>query len=160
MNSEIQEKKDLCSKIFITWMIMEREGEDMSNHKDEINEIFSAKILLKKFKVFDIDIVLPDYLLLLLDVCVDGNPGQIQIVLKDLLNHIKNNRGSIPAGYVITSTDFAYCFANDFPIMDIPEINEKYHKLWDGQKKERTKSSPFESDNLCDTIEWWKEVME
>lgn len=155
---DIQEKKDLCSRVLITWMIMEEQNEDMAVHKDEISEIFTANILLKKFSAFGIDIVLPDYLLLILDLCVNGNPGQVQVVLKDLLNHIKNNIGPIPAGYVITSTDFAYCFMNDFPIMEIPKINEKYHKLWDAQKKERTKS--LESDNLCDTVEWWKEVTE
>jgi len=81
-----------------------------------------------------------------------------QITLKDLLNSIKSRMGAIPKGYVITSTDFAFCFPNSFPIIANEQIYEKYIKLWDGQKRERP--NEMASDNLCDTPEWWKEVMQ
>lgn len=154
----IQEKKDVCSKALISWIVAEQHGTDMTKHDKDITDIFTSRMILKKFSVFNIDIVLPDALLLILYICVEGNPGQFQIVLKDLLNSIKSRKGPISAGYVITADDFAMCFMSDFPITDIPAVNDKYRKLWDGQKKHKTKD--FESDNLCDTPEWWKEVMQ
>ena len=150
-----EQKIRICSNALIAWMSTEKEE---PIHDKDVQDLFTSKVILKKFKVFDIDIVLPDMLLLILSVCVDGNPGQFQIILKDLLNHIKKRKGPIPPGYVITSMDFTMCFSMDFPIIDIPRINTKYESLWMGQKIET--ENPFESDNLCDTPEWWKEVME
>lgn len=154
----IQEKKEACSQIFITWMLNEQHGKDMTKHNDEVAELFTSRMITKKFEVFGIDIVLPDELLLILYFCVEANPGQFQIILKDLLNSIKSRKGPIPAGYTITADDFSMCFMTDFPITEIKSIEDKYMKLWDGQKKER--KGTFDSDNKCDTPEWWKEVME
>ena len=154
----LKEKKEVCSKALIGWMISERNNDDMTKHDAEIESLFSSMVLLKKFKTFGIDIILPDMLLLILHVCVENNPGQIQIVLKDLLNNIKDKKGPIKSGYVITTEDFVDCFMTEFPIIEIPHIYDKYLKLWDGQKKD--KHQPWESDNLCDTPEWWKEVCE
>ena len=58
----------------------------------------------------------------------------------------------------MTTNDVRLYFIRDFPIVEVPEINAKYESLWMGQKIENDDS--FGSDNLCDTIEWWKEVME
>lgn len=154
----VEEKKDICSKALLTWFCQETDNHDFRNHDKEIAELFTSQVLLKKFNVFNIDIVLPDMLLLILHICTNNNPGQIQIILKDLLNSIKKRTGPIKPGYVITSNDFSLCFAWNFPIVEIPEINAKYESLWMGQKIERDK--PMMSDNLCDTVEWWKEVME
>lgn len=154
----LEEKKESCSKALITWMMTEKDANfDMSKHDEDIENLFTSKMILKKFKVFGIDIVLPDMLLLILAICVDSNPGQFQIVLKDLLNHIKSRKGPIPAGYIITSDDFVDCFMMNFPIMEIQNINDKYHKLWDDQKYLNMGSSHRE--NACDIPEWWEEVM-
>ena len=96
-------------------------------------------------------------LLLILNICTEGNPGQFQIILKDLFNIIKQHKGPIPKGYVIKSEDFSFCFLDTFPITEIPNINDKYEKLWEEQKKVTTHF--LDADNLCDTIEWWKVVM-
>ena len=154
----IEEKKELCTKAFINWFLQERENHDLKNHDKEVAELFTSQVLLKKFDAFGIDIVLPDMLLMILHICTNNNPGQVQIILKDLLNNIKERKGSIKPGYVITSNDFSLCFAWNFPIIEIPEINTKYESLWMGQKIETDK--PLMSDNLCDTVDWWKEVME
>ena len=157
----MEETKELCSKVFMSWFLEEMKDSKME-YKEEDKEFlegsFITKILLKKFKVFDIKIHLPLPLLALLSLCTNENPGQSQIILKDLLNSIKSHRGPIPEGYVITSDDFAHCFPFSFPITSDPAINKKYLELWDGQKKEQ--HHPMESDNKCDTVEWWKEVME
>ncbi len=152
-----KETIDLCSKLFINWFERERQKKDMTQHDEEVTEIFTSKIILKKFETFGIDIVLPDDLLLILYLCVEGNPGQFQILLKELLKAIVKNRGrAIPKGYVITSDDFVHAFPTHFPVMSIPEVNKKYEKLWDEQKYE---SAFHTMNNRCDTIEWWKEVM-
>lgn len=156
----VEEKKEVCAKALISWMVCEKEGHDMKEHNEEIANIFTSRMILKKFEVFDIDIVLPDSLLFILYVCVEGNPGQFQIVLKDLLDHIKERKGPIPKGYVITADDFSYCFMTDFPIIDIPKIYDKYLKLWDGQKYVDMNDENRNRYNACDTPKWWKEVME
>ena len=156
----IEEKKELCTKALVSWFMQEQDNRDFKNHDKEISELFTSKVLLKKFDVFGIDIVLPDMLLMILCICTNNNPGQIQIILKDLLNSIKKRTGPIKPGYIITSNDFSLCFAWNFPIIEIPEINIKYESLWMGQKIEIDKHNPMMSDNLCDTVDWWKEVME
>ena len=152
------EKVSLCSQAFIMWMEQEMKNKDMTIHDKDIENNFSSQVLLKKLKAVGVDIVLPDMLLLILDICVEGNPGRIQIVLKDLLNGIKKRIGPIPKGYIVTSWDFSTHFMTRFPIMDYPEMEKKYSELWDAQKIERKNS--MMSDNLCDTVAWWKEVME
>ena len=155
---DIKEKQDICSKALMTWFYQETNNHDFRNHDKEIAELFTSQVLLKKFDVFGIDIVLPDMLLLMLHICTNNNPGQIQIILKDLLNDIKKRKGPIKTGYVITSNDFSFCFPWNFPIVEIPEINAKYESRWIGQKIEN--DDFFATDNLCDTPEWWKEVMQ
>lgn len=154
----LEEKKEWCSKGFISWFFMEKDNRDFTVRDPEVSEVFIVKVIDKKFKVFGIDIVLPDPLMIILDLCVNGNPGQVQIVIKDLLNSIKKRKGPIPAGYVVTSDDFSHCFMTEFPIMEIPKVNAKYESLWIGQKIES--ETDKRSYNLCDTAEWWKEIME
>ena len=154
----LQEKQKMCVNACAAWVMTERHGKNMSIHDKDIEKLFTSQIILQKFKAFGIDIVLPDMLLLMLAICVDGNPGIFQVVLKELLENIKSRKGSIPAGYTITSDDFSMCFTIELPMIEVPEIYQKYEKLWDGQKRETHKE--WETDNKCDTPEWWKEVMQ
>lgn len=157
---DIKETTDYCSKIFIQWFFDEKENPSMEykdNDKEFLEESFITKILLKKFKVFDIKIHLPIHLLILLSLCTNENPGQSQVILKKLLLSIKERKGPIPDNYVIKHEDFGYCFTTSFPIIENKTIRDKYEKLWNKQK--RKTNHPLESDNLCDTVEWWKEVM-
>lgn len=162
----IKEKQDICAQAIIKWKAQEEMAKNIPvkefapgihKHDEEIVDLFTSKMILKKFEVFNIDIVLPDMLLLMLYICTEGNPGMFQVILKDLLNHIKEEIGPIPSGYVINVDDATKCFTAP-PILDIPEIQDKYCNLWQEQKGERQGS--LSSDNLCDTPEWWKEVME
>ena len=154
----IKEKQELCLQILFSWIEMERSKKDMNIHDKEWEDLFTSRMILKKFEVFGIDIILPDMLLLILNICVNNNPGQFQVVLKDLLCDIKSRKGPIPKRYVITANDFTMCFPFEFPIIESPVVNEKYEKLWDAQKN--LNAGVLENDNLCDTPEWWKEVME
>lgn len=157
MKDSIEEKKRQCSKIFISWSLSHVDWAN-NPHDEDIANIFTSRMILKKFEVFGIDIIIPDPLLLMLAICTDGNPGQYQIILKDLLLNIKKVKGPIPKGYCIEPQDIVEMWPINFPIVDIPEVYDKYMKLWDEQKKEHHEE--FESDNKCDTPEWWLEVME
>lgn len=153
-NKELEELQEMCSKIMCIWSMRDNSTINYAKHDDdEIKKMFIPSILLRKFEVFKIDIVLPDPLLLLLDICSCSNPGLVQLILMDILENIKTRQGSIPKGYVIKPQDFALTFPMQFPIIMIPEVCEKYNKKWDNEVK--TKEC-----NLCDTPEWWLKVME
>jgi hypothetical protein len=166
----VKEKQDICANAIIKWAVQEQLLNTMpdkefikfipgiSEHDEEIENLFTSKMILKKFEVFNIDIILPDMLLLILYICTEGNPGMFQVILKDLLNNIKKEIGPIPPEYIIRIDDAAKYFNGNFPILDIPEVQDKYCDLWQEQKGERKDN--LSSDNLCDTPEWWKEVMQ
>lgn len=155
----IEETKELCGKIFIKWFLEEKEKPNMEyteKDKEILDNCFIAKVLLRKLVACNIKIHLPIHLLVILSLCTNDNPGISQVMLKELLLNIKKNKGPIPEGYVIGQMDFATTFPYSFPLIDDPDIYKKYEKLWDEQKYV---CDDF-SCNLCDTIEWWKEVME
>lgn len=159
--TDAEEVKELCSTILLQWFLEEKNNTTMKYNEEDkefLKKSFIANVLLKKFEVFDIKIHLPTHLLMILSLCTNENPGQAQIILKKLLLSIKDRRGLIPENYVITSEDFVMCFPTSFPIMEIPAISESFEILWNQQKKQG-KLDYMESDNLCDTPEWWKEVM-
>ena len=152
---DIQETIELCSRVFIAWTMRDSNNPVEHNMK-LLGELFTPRVLLKKFEAFDIDIGLPDDLLCLIAVCCNENPGQAQLILKELLISIRHRKGLIPKGYIITPEDFGFAFPLSFPIMADEKINKEYYKKWDAQK--------YNKDghllNACDTIGWWKEVME
>lgn len=150
---------ELCSQVFITWMMNEQANKDMAIHDEELSKLFISQVIHKKFDIFGINIVLPDELLAIITICTNSNPGQSQVLLKYLLEDIKKRKGPIPKGYVITANDFTHAFSTRFPVLhEFDDLNEKFQKMWDAQKKERV--NPLDNDNLCDTPEWWLEVME
>lgn len=160
-NTELDKIKEMCAKLLILWIKAEADTPDMKYRPEDeefIEKSFTAKIISKKLDAFGICIHIPVYLYMLIAVCCKENPGQAQLILKVLLNSIKDNKGPIKADYIIRVEDFVNCFANAFPIMIIPEIHSEYQKLWEDQK--RQSSGQFlESDNKCDTPDWWREVM-
>lgn len=152
----------LCFKVLIMWKEMENVKPKMEYSDNDmffIKNSFISQCILKKFNVFGIEIHLPANLLMLLSICSEENPGKAQLILKELLKSIKEKKGPIEKGYVITTADFKDAFPDTFPIINEYEsLNEKYEKLWDEQKKPRP-NGVMNSDNKCDTPEWWFEVM-
>lgn len=121
----------------------------------------TSRLLLVKIPGYGIKITPPDWLIYLIETCAGGNPGYIQLIYKELLTFINNANYAgtgIPENYKIRAIDFINCFRFAYPILLDPPIYEKYSKMWDDQKKERENSA--DSDNLCDTAEYWLEVME
>ena len=157
--SGISKDVELCSMLFINWISKEHAKKDMTQYDSELEKTFIFQVIRKKFDVFGVEIVLPDELLAIITVCTNSNPGQSQILLKYLLDNIKERKGLIKKGYIVTSDDFTHAFMTRFPILhEFQDLNEKFRKLWEGQKKEKT--HPFDNDNMCDTPQWWLEVME
>lgn len=156
--TELEETLEMCGKVLIAWQLRyNTQGDYASNyeHDPEIANMFLTKMINKKFDAFDVDIVLPDDLIVLLAVAVNGNPGQFQIVLKDILNAaVKRTGKKLPRKYVVTPQDFTGACPTAFPIMLIPSVNDKYHKMYDAQKS----IGVFGTNNKMDTPDWWLEV--
>lgn len=157
-NEEIKEIEDLCAMVFIKWHIGAQHDE--KTHDMIMKNSFTAKILTKKFEAFDIGIKLPDELLLILGTCSGENPGLVQAILMDLLQSIKDKKGSpIPRGYEITPSDVAGAFPLRWPILKDPEIYNEYVSKYDATIKDKATDSNGNKFNACDTKEFWLQVM-
>lgn len=158
-NEEVKEIEDLCAMVFIKWHIGAQHDE--KTHDMIMKNSFTAKILTKKFEAFDIGIKLPDELLLILGTCSGENPGLVQAILMDLLQSIKDKKGSpIPRGYEITPSDVAGAFPLRWPILKDPEIYNEYVSKYDATIKDKAIDSNGNKFNACDTKEFWLQVME
>ena len=126
------------------------------------------KIVQPKLNMAGIDIIMPLNYQLIFEICTDNNPGYIQVLVKDFLMFIKNNfkDKKIPRGYVISSFDYYSMYAFEYPPI-LEENSEYYHELWRNQKISRikntenydTKIDTILSDNGCDTISYWREII-
>ena len=155
-NEENLSTLEMCACLYANWAI-NGDKNDESFHNDLLENSFISKMLLKKFDVFDINIRMPDELLLLLSLCSNENPGLVQVILMDLLQSIKNNLGKkIPKGYKISSLDFAKAFPNEFPIIENESIYKKYIENFDSIKTTYNEVKL----KLCDTKEWWMQVIQ
>ena len=158
-NEEVKEIEDLCAMVFIKWHIGAQHDE--KTHDMIMKNSFTAKILTKKFEAFDIGIKLPDELLLILGTCSGENPGLVQAILMDLLQSIKDKKGSpIPRGYEITPSDVAGAFPLRWPILKDPEIYNEYVSKYNATIKDKATDSNGNKINACDTKEFWLQVME
>lgn len=152
----LNEQTEMCAMALAHLIYDEINDSVEQKNSDEVAEMFPISIVLSKLEKCEIDVVIPDMIMLVFDICSSGNPGVIQLMIKELLLSIKASYGEIPKGYIVTSKDFIDVHQT-FPSLDIPENEEKYRLMWDSQKKER--ETNFESDNQCDTVEWWREVL-
>ena len=159
-NEELKEIEDLCAMVFIKWHeVGAQRDEEMHNIIMEKKK--KKKILTKKFEAFDIGIKLPDELLLILGTCSGENPGLVQAILMDLLQSIKDKKGSpIPRGYEITPSDVVGAFPLRWPILKDPEIYNEYISKYDATIKDKATDSNGNKINACDTKEFWLQVME
>lgn len=137
----------------------------MANILPDIPEVqpydtLTSRLLLVKIPGYGVKIIPPDWLIYLIEVCAGDHPGFLQLIYKELLTFINNHcygGTGIPENYKIRAIDFINCFRNAYPILLDPKVYEKYSKMWDEQKKEKCNSA--DSDNKCDTAEYWLEVM-
>lgn len=155
MNSSIRNEymPDIL-KIIGTWERLERSGRDMTKHDNDVMHTTVFAAVFSKLQMAKMDIVVPDALIILLITLTNGNPGQSLLLFKEILQCTAERSSLLSPGYVIKLSDVLIAFGNEWPIMEIPEINEKYHKKWLDQKMPRKGFS----DNRCDTPEYWREV--
>ena len=154
MTKEGNDISKIATKIYFDWIMKVQCKKNLLEHRESIKqETFAAQILIRKMdamSILGVDFIMPDNLVLLIDVCTGSNPGMSQIVLKELLESIVANKGLIEKNYVITPDDFTIAFET-FPIID-DENRKEWEKKWDAQKDKN-------KNNKVDTLEYWKEVM-
>jgi len=159
-NKEVKEIENLCDMVYNKWHKLGTQHDEEA-HDIIMKNSFTAKILTKKFEAFDVGIELPDELLLLLGLFSGENPGLVQAILMDLLQSIKDKKGSpIPRGYEITPSDVVGAFPLRWPILKDPEIYNEYISKYDATIKDKATDSNGNKFNACDTKEFWLQVME
>ena len=133
IKKESQENtEDLLTRLLIIWNIKSFNYDyDPREYDEEIAQQFLVKVIRKKLEAVGVDVVIPDYLALILNTCAT-NPAEIQMITVDILEQVrKNNKNKIPVGYVITPNDFSAAFPSKFPLIEEDNcIKEHYNKIW------------------------------
>lgn len=156
LNSDKQKARDL----FETWLQYEMTGKPMK----ELDEDFKRRSLsysainLKK-EQFGLKVEVPSILYVMFCFLTEDNPGKTVMIFKDILQSIHDTKypSGIPYGYVIKAEDFVRAFGMSFPWFFDPEVDEKYHKRWTSEKRDR--EFPVMSDNQCDYPPYWEGLM-
>ena len=101
----------------------------------------------------EVSAVVPDHLLMYCSICSCGNPGSAQILLKNILVGNKERIRQAMKLKVMLRSDAIEPSLEDFkyPIFTNPNVKNKYKRLWDRQK--------INGQNLCDTREFWTEIL-
>ena len=149
MNEEMDMIEGI-GKIFVYWNIKANDSEyNPEEYDDEINNYPLVKILRKKLEWGGVDVVIPDYLAMIIALCSES-PAEVQMIMVDILDKIyENNDNHIPKHYVITPMDFSLTFPVKFPAtMQYPEMKARYNRKWDEQK------TP-DRENSYDTKVFW-----
>ena len=106
---------------------------------------FVPQVLKKKIEAFNIPIKVTNAVLMMIEICTEGNPGVSQLMLKEIINTCY-----LKAGDTVDFDKFVRTYPMQFPLITNPDICSKYDKMWDAQKDE-------DGNNKCDTVEWWME---
>jgi hypothetical protein len=151
IKKESQENtEDLLTRLLIIWNMKSfSPGYDPKKYDEEIAQQFLVKVIRKKLEAVGVDVVIPDYLALILNTCAT-NPAEIQMITVDILEQVrKNNKNKIPVGYVITPNDFSAAFPRKFPLIEEDScIREHYDKIW--------KKCKIGNHNMYDTKHFWR----
>lgn len=151
MMNEEMDMIEAIGNIYIHWNIdaVKNEGYNPEEYDDEINDYPLVKILRKKLEWGGVDVVIPDYLVMIIALCSES-PAEVQMIMVDILDKIyENNDNHIPKHYVITPIDFSITFPVKFPAtMQYPEMKARYNRKWDEQKTPNR-------ENSYDTKAFW-----
>lgn len=147
------EREELASKVLISWHFSKKKGENFENNPELVNGgDFVSTMLYKKMQAIGLGVNIPDECLLMISVC-SNSPGYAQLLLKEILMSIPD----LKRGYTITVDDFVRKYPMEYPVQDNPKWDKYFQDLWDKQKNRSAKFP--QSDNLCDTADWWLEVL-
>lgn len=147
---KIKETEELLVQIFVTWTLLhdKKATEILYNDTEYHKESFTYQVLSKKLSVFDIDIKIPDYLYMIIEVCSQGNPLKSQLILWDILKHIPK----LKMGHEITPDDVLLSCAEMFPITLYPEVDKE---MFEAASKIKVNGG-----YLCDISSFWLDVFQ
>lgn len=162
---------EAVSKMFILWSIY-----FMSGNKDQIDEMnkkfeddgndhplaFFNVIVQTKLNIAGVKIKFNNISKIIFHLCSGGNPGFLQIIVKEFLMKLKELY-NLEEEREISPLDFAYVYPNEFPI--VSNNVKEWEKKWGEQKITRDKAiyilgkDEIPPDNKVDTVEYWKELI-
>lgn len=149
------------ARIMTVWVSQYNRNSNADVFRDHMEDIKHTTVYAavhSKMNMAGMDIIIPDALILLFLTLTRGNPGQSLMLLKEILDNIVKRSGhKIRPGYLIAPMDASITWGDRWPFTYIPEIDEKYHKMWLAQKRPR---EGLNSDNQCDSPQFWREVYE
>lgn len=160
MRNTAEESKELLitlMRIYSHWVLESLSNpEKCSTRTPELFEkSFICKVLDKRLEAFSIDVKVPDYLILIIELCTEGNPGQSLMILSEILENIPH----LKSGHIIEPMDFARVYKDKFPVVRVyPEMNSRLQDRWSSQKI--TPRESLDSDNQCDYPEYWTKFFE
>lgn len=112
------------------------------------NESFIAMVLLKRMKAFEIEVKIPDELILILEISTEGNPGKSLTLLYEILSRIPN----LQKGHMLTCDDYIRLTGTgQFKTVWNKEDDKWMEDLWDSQKTD-------DGCNKVDYPEYWREL--
>ena len=155
--SENENIVDVVAGIFMNWVMHEHNPTyDPTEMNEDINSYFLIKVLKSKLEWAGVDIVIPDFLSCIIALCVE-NPAEVQMMMVEILEKIKEKKGCIPRHYIVTSNDFVNTFMMKFPIVSqFPEVKAKYDRKWSAQKlQDQQDIDSYYTDNMYDTKDFW-----
>ena len=172
-NEEAENISDIeaISKIFVLWSIYFMGGNihqiDEMNKKFEDNEndspiAFFNVIVQTKLNIVGVKIKFNNISKIIFHLCSGGNPGFLQIIVKEFLMKFKKLY-NLEEEHEISPLDFAYVYPNEFPI--VSNNVKEWEKKWDEQKITRDKAihifgkDEIPPDNKVDTVEYWTELI-
>lgn len=159
---DVKEANELTARAFINWCAVEMSNGYDPNHKDDdINSTITASAIRSKIAQFNLPVAVPDGLMVIIYLCTENNPGQSLLIFHELLEYINNvnfEGKGIPDNYVITTMDFAMCYARSFPLMQDEKRYNDYYEIWQKQKKPR--KGLLDSDNQIDYEDFWNPLFE
>ena len=156
--SRYDETLDLVAKTFMVWSF-EASNPDFNPIIEEAHEqSFICNVLNKRVEAFNLPIIIPDYMSIILETCTGANPGQSLLLAYLVVEKAHTENATLDNKYVITPTDFSNVFCFEFPItIDNLKLSKKYEEMWDNQKILDAKFP--QSDNLIDTPEHWMKAV-
>ena len=147
-----QQKLDMAGITFINWLQIHHSNPDKLKERNQevYDSSFICKVIDNRMKTFNIDIHIPDHLIVLIDLCTGSNPGMSFMMLSEILEKIPD----LKYGHLIQPDDFVRVYGSKFPILSMySDISDRLEKKWDMQKLETPKD--FDTDNQCDYKYYW-----
>ena len=117
-NMNEQQKLDMAGITFINWLQIHHSNPDKLKERNQevYDSSFICKVIDNRMKTFNIDIHIPDHLIVLIDLCTGSNPGMSFMMLSEILEKIPD----LKYGHLIQPDDFVRVYRSKFPTFAYP----------------------------------------